>query len=231
MRYAGVSRIFPGASRIKDWVLNEAIDRAGLGMDVYTNPRKVSDFLKRYYQQRGYLQTKVSLPLPELDPETATGKVVITIDEGPQFLVGELEFTGNASFEYDELWSIIPTSIGSIFNTGSMQDAVKALEDFYRARGYNDHRNIPRLHDPAKALANVLFQITERRKSVIREIVGREIRERARLFSSQLGQVEMLDVAKSTRAGGVSTPRVYSSVDFITRTPGARIQVKNVQSA
>ncbi|NLT65296.1 MAG: BamA/TamA family outer membrane protein [Acidobacteria bacterium] len=236
VRYAGVSRIFPGASRIKDWVLNEAIDRAGLGMDVYTNPRKVSDFLKRYYQQRGYLQTKVSLPLPELDPETGTGKVVITIDEGPQFLVGELEFTGNASFEYDELWSIIPTSIGSIFNTGSMQDAVKALEDFYRARGYNEVTVTYRVsHDPAKALANVLFQITERRKSVIREIVveGNQRTSQSFVLSQLDFQVgDVLDVAKinESRRRFYAT-RVYSSVDFITEeTPGAQNpQVKNVR--
>lgn len=236
VRYAGVSRTFPGASRIKDWVLNEAINRAGLGMDVYTNPRKVSDFLKRYYQQRGYLQTKVSLPRPELDPENGTGKIVIAIEEGPQFLVGELEFTGNASFEYDELWSIIPTSSGSIFNPGSMQDAVKALEDFYRARGYNEVTVTYRVsHDPAKALANVLFQITERRKSIIREIVveGNQRTSQSFVLSQLDFQVgDVLDFARinESRRRFYAT-RVYSSADFMTEEiPDAQnSQVKNVR--
>jgi outer membrane protein assembly complex protein YaeT len=231
IRYTSIPVTFPGASQIKSEQLYQSLDKAGLGLDIYSNPRKVADYLKRYYQQRGFLQAEVELPKPELDPAKSSGKVLIAIHEGPQFIVGDLQFSGNAAFDYDQLWSVIPTSSGSIFDPDNMQDAVKALENFYHSQGYNDITATYRtVQTTGSAKADVAFMITERRKSIIRDIVieGNQ-RTNVDFVQAQLdfhaGDALNYNQFSDSRRRLYSTG-VYNSADFQTEempdTPGSR---------
>lgn len=171
-RYSQTTMAFPGASQINAVQLGNALDAATLKPEAYTNPQKVVDYLNRYYRERGYLQAQATLPKLQLDPVSGTGQVAIEIKEGPLFTIGNLEFTGNKAFTYDELWVVIPTSSGSSYAPNSLRNSARALENLYHSKGYNEVSVTFRvLQDTAKAQANLTFQIIERRQSFIRDVV------------------------------------------------------------
>ena len=120
VRYAKVPIVFAGVSAISTAELNNALDQANLRPDVYANPQKVVDYLNRLYRELGYLQASVSAPSSQLDPQTGTGKTILQIREGPLFTIGELEFSGHRAFNYDDLWSVIPTSSGSSYDPNTL---------------------------------------------------------------------------------------------------------------
>jgi outer membrane protein assembly complex protein YaeT len=240
-RYNNIPIVISGASEISAGELNNALEKANVRLEVYADPQKVVDYLSRYYRDRGFLQARINSPLLRLDPKTGTGSVSIQIQEGPLFTIGNLEFNGNHAFDYDGLWSVIPTSSGSSYDPNTLRDAIKAVENLYHSRGYNDVSVAFRIiQDSSTARANLTFYIAEHKQSIIREIAvegthgtSQDFVERQLDF--QTGDV--LDFAKinETRKRLYSTA-VYSSVDFQTeelpapspdpRTKDVRVRVR-----
>jgi outer membrane protein assembly complex protein YaeT len=233
-RFAGIPIVITGASEISAAELNNALDKANLRLEVYADPQKVVDYLSRYYRDRGFLQARISSPLLQLEPKTGTGSVSIAIQEGPLFTIGNLEFNGNHAFNYDELWSVIPTSSGSSYDPNTLRDAVKTVENLYHSKGYNDVSVTFRvIQDSSAARANLTFYIVEHKQSIIREIAVEGTYGTSRDFvlrqlDFQTG--DALDFARinETRKRLYSTS-VYSSVDFQTEeltgtSPDARIK-------
>lgn len=219
--YANVVLSFPGASAIPSGTLNNLLDQAGLKLDIHTDPQKVLQYLKRYYQERGYLQAQPELPQRRLDAATGTGAIAIPIKEGPLFTIGELQFSGNHAFSYDEIWMVIPTSSGSSYDPNTLRNASKAIENLYHSKGYNDISVTFRVvQNSAKAQADLTFQITERRQSFIRDIVIEGNRGASESFiAKQLDfkNGDALDFEKinETRKRLYATG-VFASVDFQT---------------
>jgi outer membrane protein assembly complex protein YaeT len=237
VRYAKIPVVFEGASGISAAELNTALNQANLLLDLYANPQKVVDYLNRLYRERGYLQANVSLPSAELDPHTGTGKTILQIREGPLFTIGDLEFSGHHAFNYDELWSAIPTSSGSSYDPNTLQDSIKALENLYRGKGYNDVSVTFRVVLASTAArANLTFYIVERRQSLIRDIAIEGNQKTSPDFVLRqlaFGTGDALDFAKidETRRRLYSSG-VYSSVDFQIEempAPEPKAQKKDVR--
>jgi outer membrane protein assembly complex protein YaeT len=226
VRYAKIPIVFEGASGISAAELSTALNQANLLLDLYANPQKVADYLNRLYRERGYLQANVSLPSAKLDPQTGTGKTILQIREGPLFTIGDLGFSGHHAFNYDELWSAIPTSSGSSYDPNTLQDSIKDLENLYRGKGYNEVSVTFRVVlDPTAARANLTFYIVERRQSIIRNIAIEGNQKTSQDFVRRqlaFGTGDALDFAKidETRRRLYSSG-VYSSVDFQTEEMSA----------
>ncbi|MDR0310510.1 MAG: translocation/assembly module TamB domain-containing protein [Acidobacteriota bacterium] len=218
--YSGVPLRFSGADEIGGEELRRVIRKAGLELDVYADPGKVVDFIQRYYRDRGYLEARAAVRL-NLAPETRSGEAVMEIREGPLFIIGDLEFTGNSAFNYNRLWMVIPTSSGSFYNPETLRNSIRAIENLYRSRGYNDVSATFRVvQDTPSALAHLTFQITERRQSFIEEVeIEGNQRTSLNFVTRQLDfqTGDMLDFEKinESRRRLYSTG-VYSSVDFQT---------------
>ncbi len=220
-RYSGVSLEFFQTSASRQEELRKVLKSAGLLLDVYLEPKKVTDYLQDYYRKRGYLSVAISPPQMQLDPINHTGKVVIPVQEGERYKIGELSFAGNKAFDYFQLWSLIPISSGSIYSPDSVQESMDVLEQFYRDHGFNEVGmlyHVDRL--PQKAHANVTFRIKENKQSIIRDIRI----EGNRLISAGMVKKtltfdtgEALDFSKMgvTRKNLYETG-LYSLVDFET---------------
>jgi outer membrane protein assembly complex protein YaeT len=226
-RYGKVPVLFTGASAVSAAQLNNVLSQAGLQWDIYTDPQKVADYFKQFYADRGYLQARVDSPAARLDPQKGTGQVIVRIQEGPRFEVGDLEFKGNRAFGYDDLWSVIPTSSGSNYDRATMLDSVKEIENFYRSRGYNEASATYAVSiDPSAPKANVTLSVVERRQSIIREItVEGSQRTSVDLVKRQLS-MNVGDALDSSRIDETRkrlySSGIYSSVDFILEEmPGA----------
>jgi outer membrane protein assembly complex protein YaeT len=214
-RHTKVPLAFPGAEGIRPGALRALVAAADLERELYVDPGKVADFLTRYYRNRGYLHAEVDPP--EFRPDA--GETVIAVSEGPLFVIGELEFSGNTVFDYDELWMVIPTSSGSVYNPESLRESIREMENLYHGQGYNDVSITFRvLQDTPNTRADVNFQITERRQSVIRDIViegnrGTGLDFVTRQFDFQVGDPLDYEKINETRRRLYSTG-VYTTVDF-----------------
>ncbi|MCL2877170.1 MAG: translocation/assembly module TamB domain-containing protein [Acidobacteria bacterium] len=219
--YYGVALRFSGAVEINGEELREAIKKAGFEIDVYANPGKVADYIQKYYHERGYLVARAFETRLNLDPETRSGEAVIEIREGPLFIIGDLEFTGNNAFGYNRLWMVVPTSSGSFYNPETLRNSLRAIENLYHRRGYNDVSATFRvMQDTPNALAHLTFQITERRQSFIEkiEIEGNQrnsLQFVTRQLDFQTGDVLDFEKINESRRRLYATG-VYSTVDFQT---------------
>jgi outer membrane protein assembly complex protein YaeT len=221
VRYSGVTLRFPGAVEIDGERLWEAIRRADLEIDVYADPGRVADYIQRYYREHGYLDARAAETRLNLDPETRTGEAVIDIREGPLFIIGDLEFTGNTAFNFTRLWVSIPTSSGSYYSPESLLNSLRAIENLYHRRGYNDVSVTFRVvQDTPMALAHLTFEITERRQSFIEDIeIDGYRRTSLQFVTRQLdfkpGDVLDFEKINESRRRLYATG-VYSTVDFQT---------------
>jgi outer membrane protein assembly complex protein YaeT len=225
-QYGRIPVTFPGASEISAGELNDALDRVKLQLNPFAEPQKTVDYLEHFYRERGYLQARVDFPQLNLDPATGSGRVSIPVREGPLFTIGDLEFIGNNAFSYDQIWSVIPTSSGSSYNPNTLRDAAKAIESLYQSKGFTDTTIGYRVvQDTKTAHANVAFQITERRQSIIRDIVIEGNNNTSRDFVERQLDFKIGDAHSFARINEsrkrLYASGVYTSVDFQTEEMAA----------
>ncbi len=109
---------------------------------------KAMQKIKEYYFSEGYLLTKVSSE-SVVEDSTKSNYIVVkfTIDEGPEVMLGSIEFEGNEAFDDGELEGEMEDTEEKVwwqFWSSPQFDSVKYKEDkkrilsFYRKSGYLD---------------------------------------------------------------------------------------------
>lgn len=102
------------------------------------------DKLRDYYRELGFLdveipQDKVLFNYP--DPDKL--QLVIHIDEGRQYRIGDITFVGNEIFDSGLLGRVVRRKKGMVFVPSLLDRDVERLEDFYGKDGYLDARARP----------------------------------------------------------------------------------------
>lgn len=95
------------------------------------------DKLREHYRSNGYLDMEVR----DTRVERTGSKwmiVHINIFEGGQYKVGQIKIDGNKLFPTVELEKRLKMTTGQTFTPGGLSADVKAIEDYYGARGYLD---------------------------------------------------------------------------------------------
>ncbi len=139
---------------------NQAIDgatlRAALGKPSPLNPvpffyvqwreraasrEIVQDTLLQLYHNRGYLDAQVVV---DTNARLERGRrwVGVEIDEGPRYLVDSVTISGVTKFPLAELDKAVATAIrrDDVAGRGTIEQATRALRDYYGERGYVDTR-------------------------------------------------------------------------------------------
>jgi outer membrane protein assembly complex protein YaeT len=226
-QFPDVTIHFPGTKGISAEQLAKTLNQANLEPDIYVDPQKVLDYLKRYYLERGYLEAHVGPLQPDLDTANGSGQILIPIQEGPLFTIGELKFSGNHAFNYNELWIVIPTASGRIYDPNTMRSSVRAVETLYHRKGFNDVAVTYKMALNSKAAhADIVFDIAERKQSIIRDVTIEGNNGTNRDFVQKqlgFGIGDILDFGKidETRKR-LYASGIYSSVDLQTEElPGS----------
>ncbi|HVJ66260.1 MAG TPA: outer membrane protein assembly factor BamA [Bdellovibrionota bacterium] len=97
-----------------------------------------------FYGNSGYIQAKFAKPRVTLSQDRRYVDMVIDVDEGPQFRLGEVEFAGDLLFEEKELRDSFEMKKNDIFSTGVLQGEIIKLTDKYGDQGYAFANVIPR---------------------------------------------------------------------------------------
>jgi outer membrane protein insertion porin family len=95
------------------------------------------DKLRDHYRSRGYIDMEIKTNYVE---RVAPKWMVIHIDifEGQQYKVGTVKIEGNKLFPTADLMKRLRMTTGQVFTPDGLSKDVKALEDYYGARGYLD---------------------------------------------------------------------------------------------
>ncbi len=92
--------------------------------------------IQEVYMDRGYVNVKVGKPAIALSPDRRFLYVTIPIEEGEQYAVGKVEFSGQLLGKDAEVKRLVQTKSGETFSRSRLGRDMFAIGDVYRDMGY-----------------------------------------------------------------------------------------------
>jgi outer membrane protein insertion porin family len=166
------------------WFRTGRLDREALSEDLREN-------LPRFYGSHGYIDFAVVGDTVEVDPATGKARLVIEVNEGPQYRLGEFAVVGNSRFPTAELSQLLTTQrrsvlglpfgrneqqeAGEVFDRAALDAAVDQAQRLYRNEGYLYAQVEPIVErQPAQAgrapTVNVTMAVSERSPFYVRNV-------------------------------------------------------------
>ncbi|HSM92226.1 MAG TPA: outer membrane protein assembly factor BamA [Anaeromyxobacteraceae bacterium] len=138
-----------GAMLTKEGGLLSAVSSAGTYReDMFQRDLQA---LQLAYLDRGYVNAKVGKPTVDLSPDRRYLFVAIPVEEGDQFRIGKLGFSGKTLGEDARLPGLVKSERGAIFSSSVVRGDLQAVADVYRDRGYANANVVPMTQVDAKA--------------------------------------------------------------------------------
>lgn len=129
-----------------------------------------------YYNENGYVDAEVTNV--EIDDVTAEGdkysmlSITITLSEGPQWLLGNITFSGNEVFSDSEIQNRIYLKPGRINNVTEVMTQMQSIASLYYDNGYIQTQIVPVQEKNEEAhTIDYNIVITESTQSTIEKIV------------------------------------------------------------
>ena len=126
-----------------------------------------------FYQQEGYLDVRVESRF-EYDKPTQKIFIVVAIDEGRQYVTGEIKMSGNQLFPESEIWQQMAMLPGLTYSQYYLAKDIESIRNYYEERGYMDARIVPDVklnRDTGKV--DVAYQIHEGDLYFVEKVVVR----------------------------------------------------------
>jgi outer membrane protein insertion porin family len=171
--------VFDGTAKIPDnlirWSMKENrphnLFNWIAGKDVYKQNKIEENIssIKKKFQSNGYMEATVGDPRVEqiekkniFFKEQTMVRLVIPVDPGYLYRVGEVKIEGNKAFNVRGLSSMVKFEPGDIYSTKVREKAIEDIGELYRDFGYLYAQIIPVENlDPKRKVVNVTFNIYE----------------------------------------------------------------------
>lgn len=108
------------------------------GNDQYSRQKLAADqeTLRSYYLDRGYLEFVLDSTQVTLSPDRRDVFIVMSIQEGRQFKVGEVRLSGDLLDKKEEFDKLVKIKTGETFSNQKLQDLAKGINDRMGELGY-----------------------------------------------------------------------------------------------
>jgi len=132
-------------------------------------PDEMMERIRDQFQQHGYFKVVVEAP-QTTETRNSNGYVTsmevrVHIDEGRQYRLGHISFTGAKEFDSTRLRAAVPLKDGDIFKIEQLRIALKNMRDLYCSRGYINFTPVPNTDiDEEHLRVNVTFDLDEGEK-------------------------------------------------------------------
>jgi outer membrane protein assembly complex protein YaeT len=160
---------FQGRDQLDEGLLRRAIDGEGLEVDAWITPERLRQPLEDLYAIEGYLDARVRVGTPGREGDRAV--LVVSIEEGPRYLVGDVTFDGVAPAR--DAMAVTETRLdaGGPFAADVIERARRRLEAAYLRQGFNSVRVDvrPEVDEPASHV-DVTFVVEEGPQQVLSEV-------------------------------------------------------------
>ena len=223
-QYSGVRTIVEGASPERAEEILALLHDQELELSVRRDPRRAMEAIARFYRQRGYLAAKASRPKYELDTGRHTGRIVIPIEEGSLFHVGNLQFAGNQAITAEDLMKDLPLTTGTVFEPARVDPSLGALKVKYGKLGYRDAKfEYEMARNDERAVVDVSFRVQENSQTSIGTVTVEGTRQTKEKFVRDRLLVEEGELADTTKVRAsmrnLSQTGAYSTADIQFRPP------------
>ncbi len=171
------------------WFLSWLTGRGTYQEEVIQNDLEI--VADQYYNE-GYVQVKVRQPLVALSEDKKYLDLLIEIEEGAQFTVGELDAQGDLLKSKDEILSLVKLQAGDVFSRKKLRESVFAVNDMYADQGYAYVNVSPLTNlDPSEQRINLTIDIEQGVQVVIdRVIIGGNTKTRDKVIRREMQMVE-----------------------------------------
>lgn len=189
--------------------------------------------LNYLYFNEGYVQVKVDRPQVYVTPDKKAIYITIRVEEGEQFKVGTVDFTGDLLFSRAELFETTHIQEQDLFRYQVLQDDLKALQAKYGDLGYAYANPIPRTRiREADKEVDITFEIDKGYKVYIGKInmVGdsktrdKVIRREMRIVEGELYN----ETRKRESLENIKRLGYFEEANFNTKTPKGRNDIMDI---
>jgi outer membrane protein insertion porin family len=185
--------------------------------------------IRLLYQNRGFADVQIT-DISTQPLERDGVEIVVTIEEGVQYRVNSIAFEGVQIAPVDELKARLSMIEGSLFTPsaplpgdrpGGMAGDLRAIKDFYGARGYVDMLAMPEVVPAGPGLVDIIYRIDEGIQSYISLInIQGNTRTKDRVIRRELA-VKPGDVFDTTLVD-LSRDRLMN-LNYFTRPNGVQM--------
>lgn len=198
--------------------------------EVFDRDMSVINFL---YFNEGFVQVKIDRPEVHVTPDKKNIYITIQVDEGEQFFVGDLDFTGDLLFSEKELLETIQIKDSKVFSYEALQKDLDSLRAKYGDLGYAFVNVIPRPNIREKDhKVDVTFEIEKGQKVYFGKInvVGNSrtrdkvVRRELTIFEGELYN----ETRKRESQDNIRRLGYFDDVSFTTKTPEGQMDRLNI---
>jgi outer membrane protein assembly complex protein YaeT len=160
---------FSGNHVIATERLDALVRASGLDQSAWLDAAPLDRAVAALYQNEGFLSATVAAGAPAFEGTAAT--LPVAIDEGPAFRVDRIEFAGANRQPLDELKTAFGLQPGAAFTRAGTARAVRALGDYYKARGFS-RVTVAMTSHPDRAAGTVALAVTvsEGPREILRDV-------------------------------------------------------------
>lgn len=189
--------------------------------DAFDRDMQILNFL---YFNEGFVQVKIDRPQVYVTPDKKGIYITIRVDEGDQFDIGGVDFTGDLLFSNEELMAQVGVKEGNQFVYETLQNDLRVLQAKYGDLGYAFANIIPRTSIREKdKRVDVTFEIDKGNKVYIGRInvLGNtKTRDKVVRREFQINEGELYnETRKRESIANVKRLGYFEDVTLNTRTP------------
>lgn len=161
--------------------------------------------LSAQYYNRGFVNVKIDTPDVEISPDLKYVYITIRIEEGEQYSVGEIDFSGDLLFPKDVFEKLVQSKTGKLFNREKLGEDLKNITDLYGNLGYAYANTTPITNlNPEDRTIDLVFNVQKGEKVYYEriDIVGntktrdRVIRRELRIYEGSLTSNRRIEISK-----------------------------------
>jgi len=182
--------------------------------------------IQAVYLEHGYVNAKVNKPSIQLSPDKKYLYVTIQVEEGEQFAIGKVDFSGELLDQKPLLQGILQSRQGDVFQRSRVGHDLFAVGDVYRDLGYAYVNVSPVTNlDPKARTLDLTFDVQPGQKVTFEriEIAGntktrdKVIRRELRIYEGALYGATLIKVSKQR----VTALGYFETVEITTKKGSA----------
>jgi len=167
--------VFTDEKLLEEFTLEQPETVIGIDFDgdQYSRPVLTGDQekLKSYYQNRGYINFKITSTQVSISPDKKDIFITMNVDEGEQFHVEEVLLTGDFIFSEEEIRKSISLKAGDVFSNGAMVGSKTAISKKLGDDGYAFARvNVAPEQNKEKKTVKLTYIVQPGKKAYVRRI-------------------------------------------------------------
>ena len=190
--------------------------------------------LKYVYWNQGYLQVKIDRPLVTVTPDKKSIYITYHIEEGEQYNVGEVDFSGDLLFPKSELYDAIKIKDNGIFSVEVMRKDITDLQAKYGDLGYAFANVIPRYNfRDSDRKVDLVFEFEKGNKVYFGDIVvtgNTKTRDKVVRRELKIQEGELYNETRKRQSQeNIQRLGFFEEVNFKTSTPPEKPDQLNIE--